>query len=215
MKMRKIYYFLISVLLVTISLGCNKLSHSEKKPSYEIGYAYDARMFLLKTQIASFNKIYPDFDEKKAEKDWEWKDVDPIGLFTPSDNRKRRRENFLYEYSSTAMLASDRTPTQEQEVFRTVVQKRISDMQVIMSSQHDVKLIIPYKIIYENLPEDSLKNLLELVSDLGLQWAGLGGNSLYLYNGTILLAKYESGDVYLADLNIDSPRNFTEENKKE
>jgi len=54
----------------------------------ELDHSYDARKFLSTTQVNLFNKLYPDFGEKKLEKDWEWKDVDPIALFTPEENRK-------------------------------------------------------------------------------------------------------------------------------
>jgi hypothetical protein len=69
-----------------------------QKDSYviELDQDYDARIFLSRTQASLFNRLYPDFGQTRLEKDWEWKDVDPLGLFTPEENRKMRRDLFLY-----------------------------------------------------------------------------------------------------------------------
>ncbi|HYN24604.1 MAG TPA: hypothetical protein VES69_06115 [Pyrinomonadaceae bacterium] len=71
-------------------------------------------------------------------------------------------------------------------------------------SNASVKLSVPYTERYERKALPS-SNLLEKLAQLGLEWAQVGGRNLYVYNGKILLAKYESGYVSLADLNIDRP----------
>src|SRR2546425_11469015 len=48
---------------------------------------YDARIFLSRTQKITFKRLYPDFDEPRAEKNWEWKDIDPLGLYSAEENR--------------------------------------------------------------------------------------------------------------------------------
>src|SRR2546425_8384917 len=82
---------------------------------------YDARIFLSRTQKITFKRLYPDFDEPRAEKNWEWKDIDPLGLYSAEENRARRRELFLYEYSPSARNPSDREPTREQLAFRAIL----------------------------------------------------------------------------------------------
>ncbi len=66
-------------------------------PSCPLGEECDARLYLSATEVTGFNRTYAEFDEKRAEKDWQWKDVDPLGLLTPAENRRRRRELFLLE----------------------------------------------------------------------------------------------------------------------
>jgi hypothetical protein len=167
-------------------------------PSYE----YDARDFLSETQTISFNRLYPEFDSSTAVKNWKWKDVDPLGLFTPAENRKRRREQFLFEYSPDAMNPYDENPTEEQNAFRVVLQTNYSSSEILMSRK-----VLKLKTQYASTYDDSLPigNLLQKISDLGLQWAQVGGSDLFVYNGAIFLASYKSGYVTLANTNIDDP----------
>jgi len=65
--------------------------------SPKLNVDYDARQFLSKEDVIAFNHIFPDFDQKPPEKNWEWKDVDPLGLYTPAQNRQTRRDIFLFE----------------------------------------------------------------------------------------------------------------------
>ncbi len=103
----------IKTLLFLIVLSNSMLFAQTKKDLLKIepGIEYEARLFLTETQNFTFKKVFPDFDEDKAEKKWEWKDVDPLGLFTPEENRKKRRELFLYEHSAYAIHSNeDETP---------------------------------------------------------------------------------------------------------
>ena len=161
---------------------------------------YDARIFLSKTQTVSFNKLYRDFDSIKAITKWEWKDVDPLGIFTPEQNRERRRVLFLFEYDPKNI--GPEAPSTEQLAFKLIITDRIKGAEILLDNSN-IKIISPYTTSYEkDLP---LKSLLEKLADLGLQWAQTGGQSLYIYNGNILLGKFKSGYVSLSDLNIDKP----------
>jgi len=77
-----------------------------KEQDYIINKNYDSRLFLSKTQVLIFNKLYKDFNNKLELKN-EWKDVDPLNIFTPDENRKRRRELFLYEFDSNSMTETE------------------------------------------------------------------------------------------------------------
>jgi hypothetical protein len=186
----------------------------------ELGHSYDARKFLSRTQVNLFDKLYPNFGEKKLEKDWEWKDVDPLALFTPEENRTRRRELFLYEYSSDTVLSSENEPNQDQLAFKSVLQNRFPEALILMTSK-TVKLVSRYEASYDDLPTlrkpdlsiPPPKNILELIADLGLQWSTVGGSTLYMYNGPILMSKFKSGYVSLADRYIDRPKAMTSHNK--
>ena len=79
--------------------------------AYRSGYEYDARTFLTETERIAFKRIYPKFDEQRAEKYWEWKDVDPLGFFRVEENRRRRREAFLFDLSPSAMNPKNDPPT--------------------------------------------------------------------------------------------------------
>jgi hypothetical protein len=171
-----------------------------KSMNVSTGIIYDARMFLTKTQRISFNKVYPNFDSAKVIKEWEWKDVDPLGLFTPEENRERRRQLFLFEYDPKAI--GTETPTTEQLALKIIVTQRIKGAEILFDNSN-IKIISLYTTSYEK--ELPLKNLLEKLADLGLQWGQAGGQNLYIYNGNILLGKYKSGYVSLSDLNIDKP----------
>ena len=180
---------------------CTSASFCQTKSvNVSTGIIYDARMFLSKTQTVSFNKLYPDFDSAKAIKEWEWKDVDPLGLFTPEQNRERRRQLFLFEYDPKTI--GTETPTTEQLALKIIVTQRIEGAEILFDNSN-IKIISPYTTSYEkDLP---LKSLLEKLADIGLQWGQTGGQNLYIYNGNILLGKYKSGYVSLSDLNIDKP----------
>lgn len=144
---------LIIVFIVTLSSSCATIPKSVQKTSskYEPGYKYDARVFLSRTQTNPFNKIYPNFDDRKLEIDWEWKDVDPLALFTPEQNRKRRRELFLYEYSPNTLLPSEKIPSQAQLAFKVLLQNRFPEVSILMTSR-TLKLISRYESSYDDLP---------------------------------------------------------------
>lgn len=187
-------------------------NNNDKTQVFETGHSYDGRIFLSNTEINLFNRIYPSFDEEKLEKNWEWKDVDPLALFKPEDNRRRRRELFLLEYSPQVLPISESVPTQDQLAFKTILQKRFPGANILMTSR-TIKLISPYTPNYDDLPDlprtrkekVDMRNVLEFTADLGLQWASAGGVNLYVYNGAILMSRYKSGYVSLADPYIDRP----------
>lgn len=205
-------FFLI--FLIYFLSGCATIDKTAQKhsKSFESGHSHDARLFLSKTEINLFNRLYLNFDEKRLENDWEWKDVDPLALFTPAENRKRRRELFLYEYSPNVLLPDEKEPTQNQLAFMTVLKNRFPEAEFLMTSK-TVKIISRYEPSYDDLPtlrkaDHSIPppmNILELTADLGLQWSNFNGSSLYIYNGPILMSKFKSGYVSLAFPNIDRP----------
>jgi hypothetical protein len=166
------------------------------------GIDYDARLFLTETQVHSFNKIYTDFDSVKVVKNWEWKDVDPLGFFSPEENRAKRRELFLFEQNP--FLIGEEKPNVEKLAYKLLIERRIEDSKILIDNS-TVKIIFPYTSLYENFKFKGIYNLLEKISELGLEWAQTGGLNLYIYNGNILLGKYKSGYVSLACLNIDKP----------
>jgi hypothetical protein len=194
--------------------GCASIDKTVQKQAenFEPGYSYDARLFLSKTEINLFNRLFSNFDEKRLEKEWEWKDVDPLALFSPAENRKRRRKLFLYEYSPNDLLSTEKEPTKNQLAFMTVLKNRFSEADFLMTSK-TVKIISRYEPGYDDLPTlrkadlsiPAPKNVLELTADLGLQWSNFKGSSLYIYNGPILMSKFKSGYVSLAFSNIDRP----------
>lgn len=170
--------------------------------AYRSDHEYDARTFLTETERIAFNRLYPAFDEQRVEKNWEWRDVDPLGFFSVEDNRRRRREAFLFDLSASEMNNKNDPPTVEQDAFRTVISTEIKISNILID-RRVVKIILPYSKDYEvNFP---VCNFLEKMASLGLRWAHVGGSSLYLYNGTILLGKYKSGMAHLANLHIDKP----------
>ncbi len=205
---------LILVSLVSVISGCSAIDKTAPKntKNLEPGYSYDARLFLSETEINLFNRLFPNFDNERLEKEWEWKDVDPIALFSPEENRKRRREIFLYEYSANNLLPTEKEPTKNQLAFLTVLKTRFPEAEFLMTSK-TVKIISRYESSYDDLPtlrQANLsiplsKNILELTADLGLQWSNFNGLSLYIYNGKILMSKFKSGFVSLAFPDIDRP----------
>jgi hypothetical protein len=216
---RVIGLFAILIIALIAPHAAAEKSQTETS-SIELDHSYDARKFLSTTQVSLFNKLYPDFGETKLEKDWEWKDVDPLALFTPEENRKRRRELFLYEYSPNALFPSESEPNQDQLAFKSVLQSRFPEAVILMTSK-TVKLVSRYEPSYDDLPTlrkpdlsiPPRKNILELTADLGLQWSTVGGSTLYIYNGSILMSRFKSGYVSLVDANIDRPKTMTKHNK--
>lgn len=202
------------VFLICFLSGCATIDKTAQKhtKSFKPGNSYEARLFLSKTEINLFNRLYSNCDEKRLEKDWEWKDVDPLALFAPAENRKRRRELFLYEYSPNTLLPTEKEPTQNQLAFMTVLKNRFPEAEFLMTSK-TVKIISRYEPSYDDLPTlrkadlniPPPMNILELTADLGLQWSNFNGSSLYIYNGPILISKFKSGYVSLAFPNIDRP----------
>src|SRR5438270_3491962 len=75
---------------------------------------YDARQFLSAAERNTFRKLYASFDKPRVGKNWEWQDVDPVGLFSAEENRRRRRDAFLFEYSSSTR-PNEESPTNEQQ----------------------------------------------------------------------------------------------------
>ena len=213
-KKRTILWIMTFFLIFLISFvsGCDTIDKTAKNyaKSFKPGHSYDARLFLSKTEINLFNRLYPKFDEKRLEKEWEWKDVDPLELFTPAENRKRRRELFLYEYSPNALLPFEKEPNQNQLAFMAVLKNRFPGTEFLMTSK-TVKIISLYEPNYDDLTtlrktEPRIphpKNILELSAQLGLQWSNFNGSFLYIYNGPILMSKFKSGYVSLAFPNID------------
>ena len=204
----------IMIFLISVISGCATIDKTTQKneENFQPGYSYDARLFLSKTEINLFNRLFPNFDEKRLEKEWEWKDVDPLALFSPAENRKRRREVFLYEYSPNDLLPTEKEPTKNQNTFLTVLKNRFPEAEFLMTSK-TVKIISRYEPSYDDLPTlrkadlsiPPAKNILELTAGLGLQWSNFNGSSLYIYNGPILMSKFKSGYVSLAFPNIDRP----------
>lgn len=197
------------IIVISICVGVSvKAQQSQKRTRHDMtvivpNRAYDARIFLSRSQKVKFKRLYPDFDESRAEKNWEYKDVDPLALFSAEENRARRRELFLYEYSPSARNPSEREPTREQLAFRAILSIQFEGAGILMSNA-TLKMSVPYTEQYEpkKLPS---RSLLEKLAQLGLEWTQLGGKNLYVYNGKILMAKYKSGYVSLADLDIDRP----------
>ena len=166
------------------------------------GTLYDARPFLTNTQKNTFKTLYPDFDQQPVQKDWKWADVDPLGLFTPTENRARRRENFLFEYSSDAISPGANRANVGQLEFKGLIGTQIKGAKLHVD-RRTAKISAPYTEDYES--SFPACNLLEKLAELGLQWAQVGGQNLYVYNGTIFLGSYKSGWVSVANHEIDDP----------
>jgi hypothetical protein len=195
----------MAAVVVSLQLSgfvCSCAAQARSVPSYRPGEEYDARRFLSPTELVSFKRAYPDFDEPKVEKKWEWRDVDPLGLFSPAENRERRRKLFLCEYSGSEIDPSDGEPSEAQMAFKTVLESQFENATLFLGHS-TIKVSTPYTEEYDRrLPT---RGLLEKTAKLGLQWAQVGGVDLYIYNGPILMSWYKAGYVSLADLNIDRP----------
>lgn len=191
----------LALVIAFAAVNTNAQSKPRGSTAVQVGVDYDARQFLSNTERNAFRKIYPRFDEPRTEKSWEWKDVDPLGIFSPEENRKRRRELFLFEYSSEAR-PTEASPTEAQEALAPVLRQQLGDAMILMDRK-TIKIVVPYTARYEG--KIPLRNLLEKTTRLGLKWAELGGANLYIYNGPALMSRYKSGYVSLADRNIDQP----------
>lgn len=193
------------VLTSLITLAVVASVRAQDKPrelvAPQLGVEYDARLFLSATERTALRKVYPNFDEPRIEKNWEWKDVDPLGLFSTEENRRRRREAFLFEYSAETR-PNEEESTADQQAFEAILRRQFDDPTILMG-RNTIKIITPYTELYEGkLP---LHNLLEKTARLGLQWAQVGGTQCLIYNGPILMSRYKAGYVSLADGNIDRP----------
>ena len=202
----KLFIFLITFIGITI----NVYSQIDLLDLKE-GVDYDARFFLTNTQINTFNSRYPDFDSIKVEKIWEWKDVDPLELFTPEENRAKRREIFLFELNP--YVVGEKKTTIDQVAYKIRVETQVENSEIFIDNS-TMKIILPYTIYYEGLKLKQIHNLLEKISVLGLEWALTGADNLYIYNGNILLGRYLSGYVSLAKLQLDSPNKVYRKSKK-
>lgn len=175
------------------------LFHSQNSENkFVINKNYDARLFLSKTQRVTFDKIFPEFDSRTIDSLNEWNDVDPLKIFTFEENRKRRRELFIYEINPEQIVKSE--VSELQKSFEMLINNNIPNS-IIKINSTDIKILIPYTISYETTKIN--QQLLEKLSDLGLQWSQVGGNNLYIYNGNILIGKYKSGYVVLTNTTID------------
>jgi len=192
---------LLSLVLMPLALADAQSTRDKAPVTPRPGERVDGRQFLSSTERNAFRRVYPDFDEPRAVKDWEWKDVDPLGLFAAAENRLRRRTLFLIEYDASAVPAEEE-PTEEQRAFQVVLEKQFEEPTIIMR-RRTVKISVPYTDAYEK--KFPVRNLLEKTARFGLQWAQVGGATLYIYNGAILMSRYRSGYVSLADPHIDRP----------
>ena len=119
MKLNRLVCSFLSLLLIFALQGCGqkndanspeeasgvaKTNQLESVNPPKLNVDYDARQFLSKIDIIAFNHKFPDFDEKPVAKNWEWKDVDPLGLYTPEQNRQTRRDIFLFENTKLYQL---------------------------------------------------------------------------------------------------------------
>lgn len=191
----------LSLVLVPFALAGAQNARDKVPATPRAGIEYNARQFLSSTERNAFKRVYPDFDEPRAVRSWEWKDVDPLGLFSAAENRLRRRTRFLLEHAMSAVPAEEE-PAEEQRAFQVVLEKQFDEPAIIMR-RRTVKIGVPYTDAYEKrMP---VRNLLEKTARFGLQWAQVGGANLYLYNGAILMSRYRSGYVSLADPDIDRP----------
>ena len=169
---------------------------------------YDARQFLPKMNVIAFNRIFPNFDEKTVVKDWEWKDVDPLGLFTPAQDRQTRRDIFLFEVTPQNLQDNAGTPNSDQVAFKQVLETESPGIQVLLTA-HTAKILSPFTASYETNGVSFRQNLLTRTAGWGLRWSQVGGKSLYIYNGNVLIGRFKDGYVSLPLSDID--RQFDKE----
>jgi hypothetical protein len=165
---------------------------------------YDARQFLSKIDVITFNRIFPDFDEKRVVKDWEWKDVDPLGLYTPAQNRQTRRDIFLFELTPQNLQDNAGTPNSDQIAFKQVLEKESPGIQALLTA-HTAKILSPFTKSYETNDATFRESLLMKTASWGLRWSQVGGRSLYIYNGNVLISRFKDGYVSLPLSDIDRP----------
>jgi hypothetical protein len=174
MKLNCSAYSFLCLLLVFGVLGCGQkeaANSTKKTPNVtttnqlESGIQpkpnvdYDARQFLSKNDVVAFNRVFPDFDEKPVVKDWEWKDVDPLGLFTPAQNRQTRRDLFLFELTPQNLQDNAGTPNSDQIAFKQVIEREYPGFQVLLTA-HTVKMLWPFTTKYETNDASFRQNLL-------------------------------------------------------
>lgn len=170
--------------------------------AFEPGVEYDARLFLSAVEKKTFEHVYPKFNERKLQKDSKWHDVDPFGFYTPEENRAKRRDHFLFAYSPGLMPQNAEKPTPAQLSYKKLVGAQTFGAKIKLDDKY-IKIIMPYTKNYEG--DFKVCNFLEKLTTLGLQWAQVGGHSLYIYNGKILIGYYKLGLVSLAHRDIDKP----------
>lgn len=188
-----------NIIFLILTLISGFLFSQKDSTNFLIGKNYDARNFLTKTQTVTFNKIFVDFDNRINDSKNEWNDVDPLKIFTNIENIQNRRKLFLHEFDFEKIGSS--MPSEQQLAFKSITEKNIKNSLVILDA-NDIKISFPYTETYQK--DNIQRNLLEKLSDLGLQWSQVGGDNLYIYNGNILLGKYKSGYVSIANLKIDN-----------
>jgi len=213
----KFYLCCIAVMLLFIQSGCDsKLSSNKETPlgtnatttnnPPKLNVDYDARQFLSKVDIIAFNRAFPNFDEKRTVKDWEWKDVDPLGLYTPAQNRQTRRDIFLFELTPQNLQDHAGTPNSDQMAFKQVLEKESPGIEVLLTT-HTAKILSHFTESYETNDTSFRESLLMKTASWGLRWSQVGGKSLYIYNGNVLISRFKDGYVSLPLSDIDHPFN--------
>ena len=184
----------------------NIVSETKSPEVLKTGIDYDARKFLSSVEVSDFNRIFPKFDEEPTEKNWEWKDVDPLGIFTPDQNRQKRREIFLFELDSKAIDEADGVPSTDQIAFKQVLEAEKSGI-VVEISRQTAKILSPYSDSYETNKDSQefSQSLLTRTAAWGLRWSQVGGKNLYIYNGNVLISRFKYGYVSLPSSDIDRP----------
>jgi hypothetical protein len=211
----KYYLWCITTMMLFMQAGCASKppSSNNEAPvgtntnnSPKLNVDYDARQFLSKGDVIAFNHIFPDFDEKPPEKNWEWKDVDPLGLYTPAQNRQTRRDIFLFEVTPKNLQDNAGTPNSDQIAFEQVLKKESPSVKVLLTAQ-TAKILSPFTEKYETNGPIFREKLLMKTASWGLRWSQVGGKSLYIYNGNILISRFKYGYVSLPSSDIDRPFN--------
>jgi hypothetical protein len=188
----------------TVPLSMESVSVAKPTEQLKREIDYDARRFLSNIEVVDFNRVYPKFDEERTEKNWEWKDVDPLGLFTPAENRQRRRDIFVFEITPKALLETDGKPSPEQDAYKKVIEVETPGIIVLISHQ-TAKILSPYSDKYEKDDQTFRESLLTRTAIWGLRWAQVGGANLYVYNGNVLISRFSQGYVALPSLVVDNP----------
>jgi len=170
----------------------------------QLNVDYDARQFLSQLDVITFNHVFPNFDENTPIKDWEWKDVDPLGLYTAAQNRQARRYLFLFEITPTNLLDDAGSPNPDQIAFKQVVEEESPGIKILLTAR-TAKILSPFTEKYETNGTTFRIHLLTKTASWGLRWAQVGGKSLYIYNGNVLISRFKYGYVGLPSCDIDRP----------
>lgn len=211
----KSYLCYATMMLLFIQSGCDSKLSSNKETLLgtnatatnnppKLNVDYDARQFLSKADVIAFNRVFPDFDGKRPEKDWEWKDVDPLGLDTPAKNRQIRRDFFLFELTPQNLQDNAGSPSSDQIAFKQVLERESPSIEVLLTAR-TAKILCPFTEGYETNGTTFCENLLMKTAGWGLRWSQVGGKSLYIYNGNILISRFKYGYVSLPSSDIDRP----------